>query len=221
MAVVAHVGRRAGLPPQRGRRPGLRQQRGRRRRGLSVVVTGQPGVPRLHRSRARRDGLRRPTRRPAKFRALDVVVPDLARLATDTIPSAPRPRCLPCSPRKARPRCATRADLLSETCFGLGAGLGVRRGSVCPAGPAVLAGWPSTSWPLGIPSNIVLADVASVPPGLATGRGSRRVPAASQLVNATRMCDAGEASPRIRASAQGRRLRSSSSGARRMYRGSC
>ncbi len=65
-----------------------------------------------------------------------------------------------------------------------------------------------------------LAAVASVPPGLATGRGSRRVPAASQLVNATRMCDAGEASPRTRAVAQGR-LRCSSSGARRMYRGSC
>ena len=66
-----------GGPGRNRQRRACRQQRGWRRRGLSVVVTGQPGVPRLH-SRARRDGLRRPTRRPAKSRSRSARVPSRA-----------------------------------------------------------------------------------------------------------------------------------------------
>ena len=99
---------------------------------------------------------------------------------------------------------------------------GAPRGSSVRPGQIFRAGWPSTSWPLGIPSDVVVTGVASVAPALATGRERRRAPPRpSSLANASRMCDAGDVSPTTRAVAQGRRLRSPSSGARRRHRGSC
>ena len=170
----------------------------------SVVDGDQPGVTRLSRKGARSAGRGRPIRTPANFESRSATVPRVG------------------PPMRGRQGSARGADRISRGRLRWWRDPGLRRrvprrrlrswrgtrgaprGSFCPAGPALLAGWPSTSSPFGIPSNIVLADLVSVPPGLAKGRGSRRAPAASQLVNANRMCDAGDASRRTRAAAQGR-----------------